>query len=226
MQKHFTMDMHSKSTTISLLYLITKLSFWFSVIFSLVLSSVLFYGVLGNDIPLTVSVEANDAIYEKDYSFNTKDVVLKKNKLSKEFPIQSLKRKLILKHQAFHESPVLEKAVILVSTLLLLIIFMFTTYYSKEFMRAINKGLYFERETITKLRVISFLLLSIWFLNLISSTILNFMWVKPAANPVAKIHISTNYPSINLLLFSLLLWVLSYVFLQGVKLKEENELTV
>ena len=45
-------------------------------------------------------------------------------------------------------------------------------------------------------------------------------------NPVAKIHISTNYPSINLLLFSLLLWVLSYVFLQGVKLKEENELTV
>jgi hypothetical protein len=221
-----TYSKSENSKSISLLYLITKLSFLFSVIFSLVLSSVLLYGTLGNDIPLTVSVEANDAIYEKDYSFNTKDVVLKKNKLSKEFPIQSLKRKLILKHQAFHESPVLEKAVILVSTLLLLIIFMFTTYYSKEFMRAINKGLYFERETITKLRVISFLLLSIWFLNLISSTILNFMWVKPAANPVAKIHISTNYPSINLLLFSLLLWVLSYVFLQGVKLKEENELTV
>ena len=60
------MDTYSKSTksrSIGLLYLITKLSFGFSIIFSLVISALLLYGTLGNEIPLTVSVEANDAIF-------------------------------------------------------------------------------------------------------------------------------------------------------------------
>lgn len=223
------MDTYSKPTksrSIGLLYLITKLSFGFSIIFSLAISSLLLYGTLGNEIPLAVSVEATDSVYGTDYSFNNKDVVIKRNKLAKEFPLQSLKRKLILKHQAFHKAPQAEKIIILFSTLLLLVIMMRTTYCSKEFMRAINNELYFERTTINRLKVISYLLLSAWFINLISSSILKFMWVKPMVSPVAKIHLSTNFPSINLLIFSLMLWVLSYVFMQGVKLKEENELTV
>jgi hypothetical protein len=221
-----TYSISTKPRSIGLLYLITKLSFWFSILFSLVLSSLLIYGTLGKNIPLKVTLETNDSIYEKDYSFNNKDVVIKKSKLTKEFPIQTLKRKLILKHQAFHLASIPEQITILFSTLLLLAIMMRTTYCSKEFMRAMNKGLYFERATIEKLRAISYLLLSAWFLNLLSSSILKFLWANPVVNPIAKIHLSTNFPSINLLVFSLMLWVLSYVFLQGVKLKEENELTV
>tara|TARA_B100000795_G_C22695106_1_gene397253 strand:- start:117 stop:788 length:672 start_codon:yes stop_codon:yes gene_type:complete len=223
------MDIYSKSTkirSIGLLYLISKLTFWFSISFSLVISSILFYGISGNDIPLTVSVEANASIYQRNYSFNDENVVIKRNKMAKEFPIQSLKRKLILKNKAFNQAPVTEQLTIFFSTLLLLIIIIFTSYYAKEFMKAINKGIYFERATIDKLRVISYLLLLAWAISFISSSLLKFMWLKTDINPVAKIHLSTNFFSINLLVFWLMLWVLSYVFLQGVGLKEENELTV
>ncbi|MBC8265348.1 MAG: DUF2975 domain-containing protein [Flavobacteriales bacterium] len=218
----------TKSKSIGLLYLISKLSFWFSIIFSLVISSVLLYGTFGNNIPLKVSLETNNLTYEKDYSFNSdnKDILETEDITSRKYPIQSLKRKLVLKYQAFHKSPLLERLTILFLTLLLLIIIVLSTYYAKEFMRAINDGEYFERATINKLRIISYLLFSVWIVKLVSSSVLKLFWVKEDVNPIANIHLSNNFPSINLLLFSLMLWVLSYVFLKGVSLKEENELTV
>lgn len=212
----------TKSRSIFLLYSISKLAFWFSVIFSLVLSSVLFYAAFGGDVPLTVKVESNGAIYEKEYLHSPTEKLEKEVLRSSSSPFQ----KLALKRQAFHEAPLLEKSVVLCSTLLLLFLTVLITYYAKEFMRAIDKGEYFERETMNKLRVISFLLLSAWCLKLTSSLVLKLLLKNIEVNPVTKFHISVNFPSVNLLVFSLMIWVLSYIFLQGVKLKEENELTV
>jgi hypothetical protein len=39
-------------------------------------------------------------------------------------------------------------------------------------------------------------------------------------------NIIVDVPSVSLLIFALVLWVLSHVFMQGVELKEENNLTI
>ena len=86
----------------------------------------------------------------------------------------------------------------------------------------INKGLYFETYTIRNLRTISYLILLIWLVKF-------FSWIfqsNEIVHPLNNFHISNSFPSINLLIASLSLWVLSYLFLQGAELKKEKELTI
>jgi len=45
-------------------------------------------------------------------------------------------------------------------------------------------------------------------------------------NPMSEFHIANNFPSMAILLSAMIFWILSHVFLHGVRLEEENELTI
>lgn len=210
--------------SIKLLYLVSRLAFGLSILFSLILSFILIVGIAGCELPINENVKASEFVYENENSIHRDQPNLATIKTIKSNT--SLKKKLTLKYQHFHRSPIVKKLVVLFSTLLLLSIMVLSTYNAKEFMRAINRGEFFERKTIIKLKIISYLLMSGWLISLISSSVIKFFWVNETVNPITKIHLSSHTPSIELLIIALILWVLSHVFMQGAILKEEGELTI
>jgi hypothetical protein len=94
-------------------------------------------------------------------------------------------------------------------------------------MQLIIVGNYFQKETIKNIKLLSYLILLVWVVNFLYEIIISSIWNK---NGMIKFldepNIIVDVPSVSLLIFALVLWVLSHVFMQGVELKEENNLTI
>ena len=77
------------------------------------------------------------------------------------------------------------------------------------------------------IKLLSYLILLVWVVNFLYEIIISSIWNK---NGMIKFldepNIIVDVPSVSLLIFALVLWVLSHVFMQGVELKEENNLTI
>lgn len=95
----------------------------------------------------------------------------------------------------------------------------------RKFIRNVRKGIIFEIKNIKLLRILAIGLLTFWTLwrtydwltGMILEKRLNF----------STISISTATQGHNVLLISsLVLWVLSHIFIQGMKLQEESSLTI
>jgi len=215
----------TSTQSIRLLYIVSKLIFSASIVFSLIISSVLIFGTINSNSSL------NDLAIEKQFNLSTeKFETLKKETIN--FPLERKSRQRFVelvhvKYIIFKGCPTSKKALILVSTLLVLTFSVLCAYYFMGFMSLIFHGAYFERETIHKLKVISYLILGIWLVRLASSVMINFLFeVNRNAHPTANFKLSTHFPSISILIIALILWVLSYVFTQGARIQEENELTI
>tara|TARA_B110000211_G_scaffold24256_1_gene24973 strand:- start:2143 stop:2610 length:468 start_codon:yes stop_codon:yes gene_type:complete len=152
---------------------------------------------------------------EDTYSNNKKDQAL------------NLKEKIYYKHAILKQLPPVKKTIIVISSLYILYALTLCVFYFKKFMKKINDGHYFNRDTIKNIRHISYLLFSVWLIKLLSSTLLNFISFDLIhMNPMSEFHISNNFPSMAILLSAMIFWILSHVFLHGVRLEEENELTI
>lgn len=203
--------------SIQLLNLVSKFIFWAAIILSFTISSVLLYGTISRSDIKSITEESNVNSDEiKNLKMDGINIPYKGKHT------QKFKNKLEIKYCSFISLPISKRLTILFSTLLILSLIVLCTYFFKRFMNLINKGLYFETYTIRNLRTISYLILFIWLVKFIS-------WIFQSngiVHPLNNFHISNSFPSINLLIASLSLWVLSYVFLQGAELKKEKELTI
>ena len=212
--------------SIKLMYQISKLACFLTIIFASIISLTLLTGAFSIDLPVTSylnsetsTVEAvlrNQRMTNEDtYRNNKKDQAL------------NLKEKIYYKHAILKQLPPVKKTIIVISSLYILYALTLCVFYFKKFMKKINDGHYFNRDTIKNIRHISYLLFSVWLIKLLSSTLLNFISFDLIhMNPMSEFHIANNFPSMAILLSAMIFWILSHVFLHGVRLEEENELTI
>ena len=107
----------------------------------------------------------------------------------------------------------------------------------ENFMSLVKQGRCFEIDTIKNLKYISFILTGIWAVLFISdiiteTTVLTSISFQNTINDYSSseslnsFDASFSLPSLTYLLVATILWVISHILIQGIKLKEENELTI
>ena len=107
----------------------------------------------------------------------------------------------------------------------------------ENFISLVKQGRCFEIDTIKNLKYISFILTGIWGVLFISdiiteTTVLTSISFQNTINDYSSseslnsFEASFSLPSLTYLLVATILWVISHILIQGIKLKEENELTI
>ena len=109
----------------------------------------------------------------------------------------------------------------------------------KNFISLVNQGRYFEVSTLKNLKYISYFLFGIGtslflieiFTDMIFSTSTSFsnesaLNGKNIADNVVNIESSFSLSPIMLLLNGIVIWVLSHILIEGMRIKKENELTI
>lgn len=107
----------------------------------------------------------------------------------------------------------------------------------ENFMSLVDQGRCFEIDTIKNLKYISFILTGIWAVLFISDIItettvftsISFQNTINDYSPSESLNsfdASFSLPSLAYLIVATILWVISHILIQGIKLKKENELTI
>lgn len=212
--------------SIKSMYLISKLAFLLTVIFASIISLTLLTGAFSIELPFTSDLNSETATVEtisRNQRMTNADIYSNHKKVQ----VLNLKEKLDYKHAILKQLPPVKKTIIVISSLYILYALTLCAFYFKKFMKKINDGHYFNRDTIKNMRYISYLLFSVWLIKLISSTLLNFISSDLIhMNPMSEFHIANNFPSMTVLLSAMIFWIVSHVFLHGVRIEEEIELTI
>ena len=102
--------------------------------------------------------------------------------------------------------------------------------YWDKFMSSVKKGEYFEINTIKNLKYISFILTGIWLVLFIVEVITDITMrtsVNLNDNIISEItDLGFSVPPLSYLIVSMILWVISHILIEGIKIKKENELTI
>ena len=125
--------------------------------------------------------------------------------------------------------------VLLIVTILILINTILRSW--ENFMSLVEQGRCFEIDTIKNLKYISFILTVIWAVLFIGDIItettvftsISFQNTINDYSPSESLNsfdASFSLPSLAYLLVATILWVISHILIQGIKLKKENELTI
>ena len=95
----------------------------------------------------------------------------------------------------------------------------------KRFVGNVYRGFVFERFNIRMLKNIAYGLVVLWFFSVIYSALFYYFIAKELV--FEHLEITEKYDSFGILLVAaLFLWVLSHIFMNGVRLQEEQKLTV
>lgn len=232
--------------SIKFLYFVTRVLFWLSILFSVIIFSVLIYGAFGNDIGVRVSISSGDIIIQEtiDYSdelisvvasdpandslanaLNSNDFFLVMANANKNFANLGMSKEP--EYLVFNQLPISSKLIILTYLVLMMSLTILSIWYFKRFMLLNIDGNHFQKETIKNLRLLSYSILLVWVVNFLFEIIISSIWGKNGfINSLDDLSIIVDVPSISLLLFALVLRVLSHVFMYGVELKEESKLTI
>jgi len=107
----------------------------------------------------------------------------------------------------------------------MLIVMLYIFIMFRRFIGNVYRGLIFERFNIRMLKNISYGLASLWLFTIIYSNLFYHFVGKNLTFDHLKI--TGSFESYNyVLVAALMLWVLSHIFMNGVRLKEEQALTV
>ena len=112
--------------------------------------------------------------------------------------------------------------------------------YWDNFMSLVKKGKYFEINTIKNLKYISYILSSIWLVLFLIETftqksiIRTYVSFQQNLNDKIidenifneSVDLGFNFPPLIFLIIPTILWVISHILIEGIKLKKENELTI
>lgn len=128
-------------------------------------------------------------------------------------------------YQNFNEVSSLSKLWLLIIIALAMTPIILITHFFSKFMSLIYNGKYFEIETIKFLKWISYLLLFIFLVGIFSEFLIS---IDSSFNDSfsSNLNFQADNISLSLPIFALILWVLSHIFSQGVKMKKLNDLTI
>ena len=138
----------------------------------------------------------------------------------------------------FNQTPFFFRFILFTVFTIILSIINIILRYWKNFISLIQEGKYFEINTIKKLKLIAFFLSFTWLaFTLLGFFISNSMGfsAETSWSSVHGLHepdfsqdlaFSFNFPSLSFLITALILWVLAHIMTEGIKMKDENELTI
>jgi len=211
------------------------------------------YGLFGNEVNLLVNVDSGDILWEKKVELFGSDHALTKPDLSiaslsfnftdvfytdslSTTPLYANSKEgsdLVSVHPhshskfvLFHSLPIFLRLMIFTNAILTLLFFVMIVYHLKSFVFKIYSDSYFELQTITNLKYISYYLILIWLVDFSSTFILSPFQSSMLITKAGIVSLSLNFPTINLLFAGFIIGVLAHVFSHGVALKEDNKLTI
>ncbi len=200
--------MINKINIISIINTVSKYLYYFAIGASVVIISVLIYIMFGGSID--GSIDLSSMINEKN---NT------------------------LQYTNFDQVPFVIKSLFLLIATLIIVPTLIVLKFWKNFISLINFGKYFEIDTIKNLKYISYILFMIWFLGFALHDILNPTISTFISSQIdfTKDGLSLNIynkeggftlPSVFFLFNAAIFWIIAHILIEGIKIKEENELTV
>jgi len=120
-------------------------------------------------------------------------------------------------------APLARKFVMILMGVCALSFFLIWTF--RQFIVNVRKGLVFSISNIILLQRISYTLVGFWVLMIVYMRVTYYLIsARIAMENVEIVSDFNNYPGI--LLAALFIWVLSHIFIRGLKLKEEQDLTI
>lgn len=133
-------------------------------------------------------------------------------------------------YKNFNVVPFLTKLLMVLFIVTILFLINAILRYWDKFMLSVKKGKYFEINTIKNLKYISFILTGIWLVLFIVEIITDITMstsVNLNDNIISEItDLGFSVPPLSYLIVSMILWVISHILIEGIKIKKENELTI
>ncbi len=222
---------------IKLLYSISNFLFGLSILLSAILISVLIWGTFGNDIGARVDVSSGELFINHSIDVDSDNVSEESKRIlendqsgfSLSLGTEPVDLNNERKHLAFHTLSISARLAILFFTFTLLLLTVSSVYYFRRFMKSINRGDYFVLNTMKSLKFISYNLLAIWIVGVLQSVLLSStLTANEEGCQIGGFSFSIviDGSSFSLLFLGLAFWVLSQIFLQGVRINDENKLTI
>lgn len=146
----------------------------------------------------------------------------------------------INKYDNFNVVPFFLKLTMVLFAITILFLINTILRYWDNFMSLVKKGKYFEINTIKNLKYISYVLSSIWLVLFLIETftqksiIRTYVSFQQNLNDKIvdenifneSVDLGFNFPPLIFLIIPTILWVISHILIEGIKLKKENELTI
>lgn len=104
-------------------------------------------------------------------------------------------------------------------------IILYTAFSFRKFVSNVKKRVIFVEDNIQHLKNMAYSLLALWFFTIVYMRIL--FQVIGSKLEFEHVAITEDYPNFaGILMAALFIWILSHIFMTGVKLQEEQNLTV
>jgi len=210
------MESLKKPFSIKVIYWITIVTFWFyiavTVFATFFVAVLLFVGLDG--LQLHVGLPVLLDIKEQ----GTLDLIMVNKFIDVEMVEMSGKIHFI-------NTPVEVGRVYAIFMFAVVMLFLYIFLIIKRFITNVYNGIYFDMKNINLLKRISYGLVIVWVFTATYGYFQYFFLVNNLEFNSIEFSASVQtYPII--LLFALFIWVLSHIFIKGVELQEENQLTV
>ena len=107
----------------------------------------------------------------------------------------------------------------------MVVVFLYIFIMFRRFIGNVYRGLVFERFNIRMLQNIAYGLAALWIFSAVYSSLFYFYVAKNLT--FEHLEVSGSFESYDFILIAaLMLWVLSHIFMHGVRLQEDQKLTV
>jgi hypothetical protein len=207
--------MQKTPLSIRIIYILTSIIYYLSALATLlgmVLAFVLLTGFLGDDLQLHIKMPV-----EVDF----KEVGNVKF-LGKEVDVEIVNA---MGDIHFIDTPKIIARALAIPMLIIFPVLFWLVFLFHRFIRNVREGNIFDARNFYLLRNLSFGLAGIWFLTVVYFQTLRYFLLSGFSFEEIQLTTNSNWYG-GLLLGALFTWVLSHVFLKGLELQEENELTI
>jgi len=201
--------------SIQIIYWLANIAFWLMVLIATVLfilNLIFLTDVFTDTIQLRIQMPVPIEVVEEGKLFLSDAVQTVR--------IEEAYGKLYLVDTPFYITKMVTRVLFIV-----VLLGLFMTWRFKQFITNIKKGLLFESENIKNLKQIAYGLLALWLSTKIYMEVIYRALIKYLDfDSIIIGEYVNNYN--GLLIFSIALWALAHVFVKGLEMKEEQNLTI
>ena len=207
--------MKKSPISVRIIYFLSVIAFWlliFVATLSFIANLLIETKFIGSDFQLRISLPVNFDVSETGTAYLYG--------VPNDIRIEEATGKMHIVDTPIQFSKIVLRVLFVVSALGL-----FMTWKFKLFIGNIKVGRIFEADNINNLKHIAYGLLILWLITKVYMTLLYRTMVKYVE--FDSIHFRNEVTDASgLILAALLLWILAHVFMKGVEMKEEQELTI
>jgi hypothetical protein len=212
------MKTNESPLSIGVIYWIVNLFFWLAVVatFFFVMDTVLFYTGLSNDIgsygrtlPVNIKISETGQLHHDNQT-----TILKLKAFTEDIEVVNPPRFITKK--------------LVPGNLLIILIALYLIWIFRKFAKNVKNGETFSIKNISLLKRISYVLVVAWLAKTVYAQFLYFYITDHLKLDHIQIASSSFLYNLNidLLWQALIIWVLAHIFITGLKLKQEKDLTI